>query len=57
MEQRSNPRVTAPYLNAFVGRSVLIVGQVMQLRGENAVINADGQIEAILNRVRLPGVE
>ena len=57
MEQRSNPRVTAPYLNAFVGRNVLIVGQVMQLRGENAVINADGQIEAILNRVRLPRVE
>lgn len=56
MESRSTPRVTAAYLDAFVGQNVLIVGQVTQLRGESAVINADGDIDAKLNRVRVPSV-
>lgn len=53
MDSQSTPRATAPYLDSYVGRNVTIVGKVVQLRGEQAVVNADGNISAHLNRVRI----
>jgi replication factor A3 len=50
MEAIANPRITCPYLNSYVGKSVIVVGKVIQLRGEEAIIDADGNITAHLNR-------
>ncbi|PSS00750.1 hypothetical protein BD289DRAFT_502858 [Coniella lustricola] len=50
MDSQSTPRLTAPYLDRYVGRNVIIVGKVVQLRGEVATIDADGAITAQLNR-------
>lgn len=52
MESQPTPRITAPYLDSYRGRNVIVVGRVVQLRGEVAVIDADGNITAHLNRVR-----
>jgi len=51
MEAASTPRVTCAYLDSYVGKVVMIVGKVLQLRGEEAVIDADGNVTAHLNRV------
>lgn len=50
MESQSTPRITAPYLDSYQGRNVIIVGRVVQLRGETALIDADGNITAHLHR-------
>lgn len=50
-ESVSTPRVSSPYLDSYVGRNVMIVGQVSQLRGEIAVLNSDGNVTVNLNRV------
>ncbi|KAK3326503.1 replication factor A protein 3 [Apodospora peruviana] len=50
MEATSTPRITCAYLNSYVGKNVMVVGKVMQLRGDEAVIDADGNITAHLNR-------
>jgi hypothetical protein len=47
----TTPRVTCSYLNSYVGRNVIIVGKVIQLRGDEAIIDADGNITARLHRV------
>lgn len=52
MEFQSTPRITAPYLDSYQGRNVIVVGRVVQLRGETALIDSDGNITAHLNRVR-----
>ncbi|KAM0264239.1 hypothetical protein ACHAQJ_000726 [Trichoderma viride] len=49
-EQMSTPRITAAYLDSFVGRVVTIVGKVTQLRGDQATIDADGVVTILLNR-------
>ncbi|KAL6897525.1 hypothetical protein GGI43DRAFT_95974 [Trichoderma evansii] len=49
-EQMSTPRITAAYLDNFVGRTVTIVGKVTQLRGDQATIDADGVVTILLNR-------
>ncbi|KAL6849062.1 hypothetical protein ACO1O0_008592 [Amphichorda felina] len=49
-EQLSTPRITAPYLDSFVGRLVLLVGKVTQLRGDQATLDSDGTVTVILNR-------
>ncbi len=54
MESSSSPRITCAYLNSYVGKNVIVVGKVLQLRGEEAVIDADGNITAYLNRVSRP---
>ena len=41
----------AAMLDAHVGQNVIVVGKVMQLRGESAIVDAGGQINAILNPV------
>lgn len=48
----STPRITCAYLSQYVGKLVTVVGKVVQLRGEEATIDADGTIHAFLNRVR-----
>lgn len=55
MEATSTPRISSPYLDTYVGRNVMIVGKVVQLRGEQAVVDADGNVTAHLNRVSPPG--
>ncbi|KAH6640866.1 replication factor A protein 3 [Chaetomium tenue] len=50
MEAIANPRITCAYLNSYVGKNVIVVGKVIQLRGEEAIIDADGNITAHLNR-------
>ncbi|KAK4193067.1 replication factor A protein 3 [Podospora australis] len=50
MAEQSTPRVTCGYLNSYVGKNVMIVGKVQQLRGDEAVIDADGSFTAHLNR-------
>jgi hypothetical protein len=47
----SNPRVTSAYLDSYVGKNVTVVGKLIQLRAEIAIIDADGNITAQLNRV------
>lgn len=54
MEATSTPRITSQYLDNYVGRNVMIVGKVVQLRGDTAVVDADGNVTAHLNRVSFP---
>ncbi|KAI8625183.1 hypothetical protein F5Y19DRAFT_489857 [Xylariaceae sp. FL1651] len=49
MESASTPRISASMLDSYVGQNVIVVGKVMQLRGESAILDADGQVNAILN--------
>jgi replication factor A3 len=46
----SAPRITAPYLDSFNGHHVTLVGKVTQLRGDQAIVDADGAVTLILNR-------
>ncbi|TKA29279.1 hypothetical protein B0A50_03789 [Salinomyces thailandicus] len=46
----TTPRITAPYLEQFSHATVRILGKVRQLRGEQATIDANGNIEVRLNR-------
>ncbi|KUI52625.1 hypothetical protein VP1G_00173 [Cytospora mali] len=50
MESLPTPRITAPYLDSYRGRNVMIIGRVVQLRGDQATVEADGNITAHLNR-------
>ncbi|KAI1438210.1 replication factor A protein 3-domain-containing protein [Xylaria sp. CBS 124048] len=50
MDAVSTPRISANMLDAYVGQNVIVVGKVLQLRGESAVLDANGQVNAILNR-------
>ncbi|KAI1125096.1 replication factor A protein 3-domain-containing protein [Nemania abortiva] len=49
MESVSTPRISADMLDSYVGQNVIVVGKVMQLRGESALLDANGQVNAILN--------
>lgn len=53
MEPISTPRVSSRQLDTFVGKNVLVVGNVIQLRGEVALLETDGQVTCLLNRVSL----
>ncbi|KAI5205021.1 hypothetical protein E4T39_03133 [Aureobasidium subglaciale] len=44
------PRINASILEQFTHRTVRILGKVTQLRGEEATIDAGGQINVHLNR-------
>jgi len=52
MDHPQTPRIIAPHLSAFQHRIVRILGKVVQLRGETAVIDAGGNIDVVLTRVR-----
>lgn len=51
MESTSTPRISAALMDSYIGHNVIIVGKVLQLRGEVAFLEADGQVQANLNRV------
>ena len=53
----ATPRITAPYLEQFSHQTVRILGKVRQLRGEQATIDAGGQISVFLNRVRYISIQ
>ncbi|RYP04906.1 hypothetical protein DL765_010008 [Monosporascus sp. GIB2] len=50
MEPVSTPRISGQLIGSYVGRNVMIVGKVLQLRGDSAIIDAEGQITIMLNR-------
>ncbi|KAK0626656.1 replication factor A protein 3 [Immersiella caudata] len=50
MEGAATPRVTASYLSSYIGKNVIVVGKVIQLRGDEATLDAEGSINAHLNR-------
>lgn len=50
-ESLSTPRISSTYLDSFTNRTVRITGKVIQLRGEEATLDANGHITAHLNRV------
>lgn len=50
-ESVSTPRVSAQNLGSYIGRNVMLVGEVTQLRGDVVTINADGAVNVNLNRV------
>ncbi|KAH6625121.1 replication factor A protein 3 [Boeremia exigua] len=50
MDAPQTPRVLQPHLAQFQHRIVRVLGKVVQLRGETAVIDAGGNIDVLLNR-------
>jgi len=50
MDHPQTPRILAPHLSQFQHRIVRILGKVVQLRGEHAIIDAGGNIDVVLNR-------
>lgn len=48
----ATPRITAPYLDQFSHRTVRILGKVRQLRGEEATVDAGGQIR--VHQIKVP---
>jgi len=49
-EAVATPRINSQYLDSFTNQTVRIVGKVVQLRGEQATIDAGGNVTAHLNR-------
>ena len=47
----ATPRVTQSQLQQFSHQTVRLLGKVQQLRGEQAVVDAGGQVTVFLNRV------
>jgi replication factor A3 len=52
-ELSSTPRINMQYLDSFTGKVVRITGQVTQVRGESAIIDSEGAVTVLLNRVRI----
>ncbi|RYP07064.1 hypothetical protein DL764_002755 [Monosporascus ibericus] len=50
MEPVSTPRISGQLIGSYIGRNVMIIGKVLQLRGDSAIIDAEGQITIMLNR-------
>lgn len=53
-EHISTPRITSQYLDAFTGKTVIITGKVTQTRGDTALIDSEGVVTVLLNRVFTP---
>ncbi|KAI0150305.1 replication factor A protein 3-domain-containing protein [Xylariaceae sp. FL1272] len=54
MDSVSTPRISASMLDSHVGANVMVVGQVIQLRGDTALLDAAGQISLLIdNNVHL----
>lgn len=51
MESISTPRVNQQYLDSFTNQTVRVVGKVVQLRGEEATVDANGMVTCFLTRV------
>lgn len=52
MASDATPRINAKYLDAFANKTVRVLGKVVSLRGETAMLEANGSIVVHLNRVR-----
>lgn len=52
MASEATPRISAKYLESFTSQTVRILGRVVSLHGETAVLDAQGSITLHLNRVR-----
>jgi len=52
-ESISTPRVNCQYLDHFTNQTVRLIGKVVQLRGDEATIDSQGNVTAKLNRVRI----
>ncbi|KAF1918498.1 ssDNA binding protein-like protein Ssb3 [Ampelomyces quisqualis] len=50
MDHPQTPRILAPHLSNFQHRIVRVLGKVVQLRGEQAIVDAGGHIDVILTR-------
>ncbi|KAF2686698.1 replication factor A protein 3 [Lentithecium fluviatile CBS 122367] len=50
MDHPQTPRILAPHLQSFQHKLIRMLGKVVQLRGETAVIDAGGNVDVILNR-------
>ncbi|KAF2643957.1 replication factor A protein 3 [Massarina eburnea CBS 473.64] len=50
MDHPQTPRILAPHLSSFQHKHVRILGKVLQLRGETAVLDAGGNVDMVLNR-------
>lgn len=50
-EAISTPRINSSYLDSFTNQTVRLVGKVVQLRGEQAVVDAEGNVTVHLSRV------
>ena len=48
------PRINAPLIDKFRNTTVRIVGKVVDVKEDTAVIDAQGQIQLQLQRVRYP---
>ena len=52
MASEATPRINARYLDSFTNQTVRMLGRVTSLRGEMATIDANGNVNVHLNRVR-----
>lgn len=50
-EATSTPRITAQLLDNYVGQNVMIVGTIVQLRGDTAIMDSAGNVNLALDRV------
>lgn len=50
-EQIVHPRISARYLDSFVGRHVMLVGKVLQVQGKQATVDSDGTVTVLLDQV------
>ncbi|MCJ1269243.1 hypothetical protein MMC22_009133 [Lobaria immixta] len=50
MASDATPRINAKYLDAFANKTVRVLGKVVSLRGETAMLEANGSIVVHLNR-------
>ncbi|KAL5612905.1 hypothetical protein BROUX41_004018 [Berkeleyomyces rouxiae] len=46
----STPRITGAYLDKYVDHNVILVGRVVELRGDTALVESDGMVTVLLNR-------
>lgn len=49
-EAISTPRITSEYLDSFTNKTVRLVGKVTQIRGEQATVDARGNVTVHLAR-------
>ncbi|EPQ64081.1 Bgt-2744 [Blumeria graminis f. sp. tritici] len=49
-EPISTPRINSTHLDNFTGRTIRLLGTVMQLRGETAILDCIGNVTLQLNR-------
>lgn len=46
----STPRISSSHLDNFTGQTIRITGKIMQLRGDTAILDSEGNVTLLLNR-------